>query len=73
MRFNTDLFYTGSTEFFGGYQLASWQLWFSEEWRDDVQVFVDDFKFPTKPTKRQIRKFRREFRKVCKGIKRYED
>lgn len=70
MRFNTDLYYTGSTGFFGGHCIASWQLWFAEEWRDDMQVFVDDYKFPTKPTKRQIRRLRREFRKTCKGINR---
>lgn len=73
MRFNTDLFYTDSTGFFGGYCVASWQLWFAEDYRDDIQVFVMDYKFPVKPTKRQVRKLRREFRKVCKGIISYEN
>lgn len=73
MIFNTDLFYTDSTGFFGWSPAASWQLWFSEDYREDMEVFVMDYKFPVKPTKRQVRKLRREFRKVCKGIINYEN
>lgn len=73
MRFNTDLFYTDSTGFFGWSPAAAWQLWFSEDYKEDRQVFVMDYKFPVKPTKRQVRKLRREFRKVCKGFISYEN
>lgn len=73
MIFNTDLFYTDSTGFFGWSPAASWQLWFSEDYREDMGVFVMDYKFPVKPTKRQVRKLRREFRKVCKGFISYEN
>lgn len=73
MKFNTKLFYTDSTGFFGWSQAADWELWFSEDYKEGRQVFVMYYKFPVKPTKRQVRKLRREFRKVCKGFIRYEN
>lgn len=69
MQFNTDLFYVGGTKqpVFGKQQhipaTAEWQLWFSEICEETKMPLVVDYSFPTKPTKKQIRKLRRQFRK----------
>lgn len=72
MQFNTDLFYVGGTKqpAFGKQQYipakAEWQLWFSEECGEMRMPLVVDYSFPVKPTKRQVRKLRRAFRKEAK-------
>ena len=72
MQFNTDLFYVGGTKqpAFGKQQAfpakAEWQLWFSEVCEETRMPLVVDYSFPVKPTKRQIRKLRRLFRKEAK-------
>lgn len=72
MQFNTDLFYVGGTKqpAFGKQKYipakAEWQLWFSEECGEIRMPLVVDYNFPVKPTKRQVRKLRRAFRKEAK-------
>lgn len=66
MQFNTDLFYVDSRPQFGRLAQArnsGWQLWFSEKNFDYQQPLVEEHSFPVKPTKKQIRKLRRAFRK----------
>ena len=56
MKFMTDLLYTQGV----------WQLWFTEVRKESSTSWMSKFveyKFPVKPTKKQIRKLRREFRK----------
>lgn len=70
MQFNTDLFYVGGTKqpTFGKQQYipatAEWQLWFSEVCGETRMPLVVEYNFPVKPTKRQVRKLRRLFRKA---------
>lgn len=46
---------------------AQWNLWFSEITNvTERQHYVACHTFPVKPTKKQIRKLRREFRKEAK-------
>lgn len=72
MQFNTDLFYVGGTKqpAFGKHQFiistAEWQLWLSKVCEETRMPLVVNYKFPVKPTKRQVRKLRRAFRKEAK-------
>ena len=65
MRIQTSLFATKSNN--GGLlgkKNAQWNLWFSEITNvTERQHYVACHSFPAKPTKKQIRKLRREFRK----------
>lgn len=64
MRFNTDVYYVKPERIFGGYTLACWKLWFIEDSDiKDRQHIIECHTFPAKPTKKQIRKLRRQFRK----------
>lgn len=67
MQFNTELFHVCSRPKFGNLCKASkseWQLWFSKKNFDYQQPFVDEVhNLPVKPTKKQVRKLRRAFRK----------
>ena len=64
MRFNTDVYYVKPERIFGGYTIACWKLWFIEDSDiKDRQHIIECHTFPTKPTKKQIRKLRRQFRK----------
>ena len=58
MQFNTDIYYKNTM--FGGYVHAHWKLWFIEIDRQHMVVFHT---LSAKPTKKQIRKLRRKFRK----------
>lgn len=67
MRFNTDLFPVDSKPQFGSFaqsQTIHWELWFSEKNLITHDPCVDVYIFPVKPTKRQVRKLRRQFRKA---------
>ena len=64
MRFNTDVYYVKPERIFGGYTLACWRLWFTED--GDIKYrlrIIECHTFHVKPTKKQIRKLRRAFRK----------
>lgn len=64
MQFNTDVYYVKPGITFGGYVLACWKLWFTEDGDiKDRQHIIDCHTFPVKPTKKQVRKLRRAFRK----------
>lgn len=68
IQFHTDLYHVPSFVF-GGYHACSWKLWFTEAaYVEDRQQVIDLHQLPVKPTKRQIRKLRRQFRKAIKGI-----
>lgn len=69
MQTNTTLFYVDSRPQYGDFiqaQYSHWQLWFSEDPNNPVMPLVIDHEFPVKPTKRQVRKLRRAFRKEAK-------
>lgn len=67
MRFNTDVYYVKPERIFGGHTLACWKLWFTEDSDiKDRQHIIECHTFPAKPTKKQIRKLRRAFRKEAK-------
>lgn len=69
MQTNTNLFYIGSRPQYGKFVQAEhshWELWFSEDPDTPVIPLVIDYEFPVKPTKRQVRKLRRAFRKEAK-------
>lgn len=64
MQFNTDVYYVKPGITFGGYVLACWKLWFTEDGDiKDRQHIIECHTFPVKPTKKQVRKLRRAFRK----------
>lgn len=64
MQINTHLFYDpGYTHTFG-YQAACWTLWIVEDgFCEHRQNLFMSVRLPAKPTKKQIRKLRRQFRK----------
>ncbi|UUB18117.1 hypothetical protein [Escherichia phage ST4] len=65
MRFITYLETINSKPQYGSFAQAyhsHWLLTFAEE-NLSVQPLVSQYEFPAKPTKKQIRKLRREFRK----------
>lgn len=70
MKIKTDLFYVGGTPIpiYGKQRpsrtKAEWQLWFSQEFDGLYMPMVMDYSFRVKPTKKQIRKLRRSFRKL---------
>lgn len=67
MRFNTDVYYVKPGITFGGHSLACWKLWFTED--GDIKYrlrIIECHTFHVKPTKKQIRKLRRQFRKEAK-------
>lgn len=70
MKINTDLFYVhhsgyGSKNYRVKKHKAHWCLWFTEDgFFEDRQNLVMSWQFPVKPTKKQIRKLRRQFRKL---------
>jgi hypothetical protein len=69
MQTNTTLFYVDSRPQYGEFiqaQYSHWELWFSEDPNKPVMPLVIDHEFPVKPTKRQVRKLRRAFRKEAK-------
>lgn len=69
MQTNTTLFYVDSRPQYGEFiqaEYSHWELWFSEDPNNPVMPLVIDHEFPVKPTKRQIRKLRRAFRKESK-------
>jgi hypothetical protein len=71
MKFKTDLFCVDSRPQFGfnfQHQTTHWQLWFSEQNSGVYQPYVDEYTFPVKPTKRQVRKLRRAFRKLSTPV-----
>ena len=65
MESNTDLYYVaGSNHCFGGYQESYWVLWFTEaDMPDDRQTIIESHQFCVKPTRKQIRKLRKKFKK----------
>lgn len=64
MRFNTDVYYVKPGITFGGHSLACWKLWFTEEGVIKYRLrIIECHTFHAKPTKKQIRKLRRAFRK----------
>ncbi len=70
MKINTDLIYVGGAQqpVFGKQQAlpakAEWQLWFYESCEETKMPLVMDYSFPVKPTRKQVRKLRRSFRKM---------
>lgn len=72
MRSITRLYFVDSQPQFGEFLQAeesSWQLWFAEDRDDNHQPLVVEYNFPVKPTKRQLRKLRRAFRKEASQYK----
>lgn len=64
MKFRSVLYPTSSTRVFGFINKVEWKLWFIEVLDvPDRQEIIDCITLPVKPTKRQIRKLRRQFRK----------
>ncbi|UVX31135.1 hypothetical protein P4b_00040 [Klebsiella phage VLCpiP4b] len=64
MKINTHLFHNAPCIHTFGSQIASWTLWIVEDgFFEDRQNLVMSWQFPVKPTKKQIRKLRRQFRK----------
>lgn len=59
MHFNTDLLYYGVNP----HTDAGWTLWLTEITHEIKMPLVMGYNFPVKPTKKQIRKLSREFRK----------
>lgn len=69
MQFNTDVYYIKPEQSFGWYINACWKLWFTEDGDVvDRQHIIASHTLPAKPTKRQVRKLRRVFRKEAKSI-----
>lgn len=70
MYFDTHLNYVRPQIGFGGYYFtACWKLWFVEEGDiQERQAVIDCHVFPVKPTKKQIRKLRRQFRNENKVL-----
>lgn len=69
MKIITTLSFVDSRPQYGAFVQADhshWVLWFAEDNYDYQQPLVIDHEFPVKPTKRQIRKLRRAFRKEAK-------
>lgn len=70
MQINTDLYYVqysgfGSKNYRARKHKALWCLWFTEDGDiKDRQNIIECHRFPVKPTKKQIRKLRRQFRKL---------
>lgn len=65
MYFTTEVYYVKPEQVFGGYIIAGWRLWFIESnIAQDRQDVIMVYTFPAKPTKKQIRKLRRNFRKL---------
>lgn len=66
MHINTDLYYVQSSN--GGFKGTNdcyWVLWITEDGVfEDRQNFIMSWQFPVKPTKKQIRKLRRQFRNL---------
>lgn len=65
MRINTDVYYVESSNggFYGTHD-SYWVLWITEDGVfEDRQNLIMSWQFPIKPTKKQIRKLRRQFRK----------
>lgn len=67
MHFNTDVYYVKPEKLlFGGHLNAGWRLWFTESNVTlDRQPLIECHSLRVKPTKKQIRKLRRRFRKEC--------
>lgn len=64
MQINTNLFYNTPGMHTFGNQIASWTLCIAEYgFFEDRQNLVMSWQFPVKPTKKQIRKLRRQFRR----------
>lgn len=66
MRINTQLFSNKSNNGgFAGDNPAGWTLWIVEDGDfTDRQNLVMTWQFPVKPTRKQVRKLRRSFRKM---------
>ena len=66
MQINTHLYsHKSSNGGFAGNEDAGWKLWIVEDgFFEDRQNVVMSWQFPVKPTKKQIRKLRRKFRKL---------
>lgn len=74
MQFNTDIYFKKSWQTFGGHTTAQWKLWFTED--GDVigrQHIIECHTLPVKPTKRQVRKLRRKFRKENTPLSDWEE
>ena len=74
MKFNTDIYFVKPEQCFGGYINACWKLWFTEAGDVvDRQHIIECHTLPVKPTKRQVRKLRRAFRKAIQPITAHEE
>ena len=76
MRFNTDLFCVDSRPQFGfniQHHTTHWELWFSEKNFDVCNPNVKTHSFTIKPTKKQVRKLRRQFRKENPPLTAHEE
>ena len=60
MKFTTELFYYGITQPTD----AGWTLWLTELTKETRWPLLVSYSFPVKPTRKQVRKLRRSFRKM---------
>lgn len=75
MQINTHLYsHKSSNGGFAGKVDAGWTLWIVEDGLfEDRQNLVMSWQFPVKPTKKQIRKLRRQFRKENPPLTAHEE